>query len=433
MTLQTGLYYLKTSDEAGQPHFYPATFADLGQGIDKFVRLGRSEFKYIMSLGQNLTLKNWCANSTDGTIYQTYTSSGILYYRWLRIPVDASVIYGGQTIRQMVKVLEVSADGKMVKIDTIHKVQNGDYSSYSPDKQPWLFGKVYTYYGPNHYGLSHNGILFVMPYFYGGFALSKGLPTDGLWIKSAWLFEPVPFHSLPGPTGTTNTFGNGVGTISDLKTASGVKYHVMRFPLARASFFVSPCTKTPPNTGLFTSLDVLQKYQLHLCWNADGFNFLYGSPDGRWWRENQKYFESINESSIYVGQDNIPTLTRPQSIWNCLSFPELLIKDGAVQASLDIKILKPLSMWGWDDTTATVIIVDGVEYQSGMTIADGAKLLQSYGVKFGVLNDSGGSAQAAVNCDGLGVQEVSPVGNDRDEQGHPIVRAVSTCWGVRLK
>lgn len=189
-----GLYYLKTRPEWGRIPTV-GTFAQVGgRGVSEWCELSSRESDFVYSLKNNAALKNW-SQAVGGTVYfagPIYDNANHeigQYFRW------AAILAGSVTgrARNMVKVLE-RLPGGFIRVDSIPR--SADYSAYSPEKQPWLFGDLGSIYPDGHDGWDvHNNIgAFCLAYFdpstFPGPA-GRGVDARGLIVSEDVLFGPV--------------------------------------------------------------------------------------------------------------------------------------------------------------------------------------------------------------------------------------------------
>lgn len=99
--------------------------------------------------------------------------------------------------------------------------------------------------------------------------------------------------------------------------------------------------------------------------------------------------------TLYFSEDNKVSLERPSKIWNAVSFPNLLVKDGVVQKINKDKFdIRARTAFGVDKAQEYmyILVVDGGDYWSnkGLSVHDVAHLMAKW-CDLAVLGDSGGS------------------------------------------
>lgn len=215
-----GLFYLRTHAEYNQAVppdkalLDTGSFSQIGgEGQNNFEILGKPEYEFIFSLGQNSQLQKWALHER-GTVY---IGTGPDTFDW---PIILAASITGQH-RNMVRV-EARKPGH-IRISGIKR--GSDYASLTLQSHPELIGSLGTIYKDGHDGPEvHNGLPFQMPYFdpstFPGPA--SRIHPDGIWISDAVLFGPVQtVHASISLTLTVTAVpGLMIRTLPDLSGSS---------------------------------------------------------------------------------------------------------------------------------------------------------------------------------------------------------------------
>ncbi len=160
----------------------------------------------------------------------------------------------------------------------------------------------------------------------------------------------------------------------------------MQIDPKQAKFFVTP------KTGLLKTSDALAKYGLKACWNGDGFSSPTGMTLGTWASNGQVYQKNTVEDTLYIDKNNtpLPFILARQQYGTRVSFPNRLITDGIVNASLETTSITPRTAFGWNGTNVYVVICDGNEKTGiGMTKPEIANYMLALGCVEAVNFDGG--------------------------------------------
>jgi hypothetical protein len=189
--------------------------------------------------------------------------------------------------------------------------------------------------------------------------------------------------------------------------------HVLQIDPKQAKFFVSP------QVGLLKTSDALAKYGLKACWNGDGFSSPTGMTLGTWASNGQVYQKNTVEDTLYIDKNNVFTIyPRPAALLNAVSFPNRLITDGVVNASLEATSITPRTAFGWNSTNVYMVVCDGNEKTGiGMTKPEIANYMLALGCVQAINFDGGGSSALAVQGQGL-VSAPNDEGQERAVANH---------------
>ena len=136
---------------------------------------------------------------------------------------------------------------------------------------------------------------------------------------------------------------------------------------------------------------------------------------------------------LYVNQSNELSVDEAKGkVYNAISGDRMLISKGKKVAGLDRQILNPRTAIGFNQNGRWLylMVVDGRETSSGMTFAELADALISYGVYTGIALDGGGSSTMVIE----GVDRLPRVLNTPIDDNNPgQERAVANHLGISLK
>lgn len=158
----------------------------------------------------------------------------------------------------------------------------------------------------------------------------------------------------------------------------------------------------------------------------------FGRPNGK-------------EQILYISAGNQVSLERPASAWAACGFPNLLVKDGKIQAvKKAADDLRARTAFGInkDQTKAYLLVADGKDFGSvgwqwsGLNFQDTAELMRSLGCELAVMGDGGGSTTMCIEGeDGTPTIIGAPAGEDvTDVAGKPYpLRRVALNMGFVLR
>ncbi|HLA07613.1 MAG TPA: SH3 domain-containing protein [Anaerolineales bacterium] len=216
------------------------------------------------------------------------------------------------------------------------------------------------------------------------------------------------------------------------KLFSGVVYHrktrltpkrmvshalVVDLQAAAFEFLITPPIRDKePFLCTRTTTGFLEKYQLHMAINGDGFYYLdpatynpqdYCADGGEpirlvgfaSSRGKQYSAKAPGRPILYISQKNVITVDKPAStIFNAISGDRMLVTKGVKVANLESTSMDPRTAIGVNQNGRwlVLIVVDGREFSEGATFPDLADLLLSHGVYTGMSLDGGGSSTLAI-------------------------------------
>ncbi|MGE5249417.1 MAG: phosphodiester glycosidase family protein, partial [Bacteroidota bacterium] len=209
---------------------------------------------------------------------------------------------------------------------------------------------------------------------------------------------------------------NGAATYSKA-SGGGLTYHMVKVDMSHASVLI---TRQGRRMSVSTTEHFLKANKLQLAINGDGFRYRRDKrdyelePAGFASSKGRQYGKLGREQTIFISKDKQFSLTKPArkaDIWDAISFPNLLVKDGSVAWSKATPAA-PRTCLGWtqDQKTLIILVVDGREIdQTGMTLETCAQVLKQEGAWVGVNMDGGGSSTLVI-----------------EEKGAPLVLNVPT-------
>ncbi len=390
--MQTGLYSLKTREEFGaMPH--DGSFTRLwGRGQAFTVTVDKAFIKFIKSIYPNDILWDWATIPINNVRIFTFRDDDNNTVRVPIILLSSIIDKNGNVVRSIVKVIETSKDGRMVKLDAIPYQRSGDYSAFRPELKPWLWQEAYTDYRDGTYGCSHtkNGVDYTFKYplldCSSGFKASAEVKAvGGFWIPVDCLYELVTPDALP----------------EDMQyfklNVDGETCHVHVFDTRTTKVDVSP--------NIFRTVREAETYlgKGKLWINGDGWDWRTPShPIGRSMSNGVWTYKGTgDEASIYFGKPgqvsiapfaNIPMFI-PQ---NVVSYPNQLVKNGGIPKAFEDYLHAARQGFGitQDGKQMIVVTVEGDEYKNiGPTAMGMARIMITLGIYNGVQFDGGGSTQ----------------------------------------
>jgi len=182
--------------------------------------------------------------------------------------------------------------------------------------------------------------------------------------------------------------------------------HLIKIPLTMPGlkFMVMPHANpgmvTPVNA--MTVVDFLKTYRPQkIAVNGDQFRIVDAgkptAPYGTAATQGDMYIKNSNEDTLYIGANNSFSTTRPAAVYNAISFNHTLVQNGVSTAGLDNSQVTPRTGIAWTGSLVYLVLVDGIEGQSGLTLLEFGMLLNSLSVQFAVNMDGGGSTSGAMH------------------------------------
>jgi hypothetical protein len=220
--------------------------------------------------------------------------------------------------------------------------------------------------------------------------------------------------------------------VATQKLFKGVTYHrkvrltprrlvshalVLDLKAASYEFLVTPPLRpTEPFLCTMTTSKFLEKNQLHLAINADGYYFLdpatyppeqFCPDDGEpvrliglaASRGKQYSTKAPGRPIFYISQKNVVSFDKVSGkIFNAITGDRYLVTKGKKVTSLESSSMDPRTAIGANQNGRflVMVVVDGREFSEGATFPELADLLISFGVYTGISLDGGGSSSMIV-------------------------------------
>jgi uncharacterized protein YgiM (DUF1202 family)/GH25 family lysozyme M1 (1,4-beta-N-acetylmuramidase) len=298
--------------------------------------------------------------------------------------------------------------------------------------------------------------------------LSKGEGVAGVDVNADGTWRKV--QRVDGFTGWCSnqyltSLGKNPATITQ-KLFTGVTYtrkyraaptrlvsHALVVDLKAAAFeflVTPPLRDEEPFLCTRTTSSFLEKFQLHMAINADGFYFLDPAtypPDtfcgdggdpikliGFAASRGKKYStKAPNRPILYISPNNAISFDRaPSNIFNAITGDRLLVTKGKKLTGLESASRDPRTAIGANQNGRflVLVVVDGREFSEGATFPELADLLIAHGAYTGMALDGGGSSAMIVK----GVDGKARAVNKLMEENIPgKERAVGNHLGLYLK
>ena len=242
----------------------------------------------------------------------------------------------------------------------------------------------------------------------------------------------------------TDTQGQPHGVLTSYrKTISErtIIYYVAKLDLGHVKFMITPPTQQGIRPVTVTTF--LQQHNLDLAINGDGFTYV---RRGRGYIVKSAGFAAAggvrypndqwigNEQTLYISKDNKFSLAAPanaQSLWNAISFPNLLMQNGKAVLHPDRMDVAPRTVLGIsaDEQTAYFLLVDGNEAAgTGCTLDEAAEILMAEQPMEIIVNLDGGGSTTGVRKGPEGKPLLFNVPSDDNVSG--IQRLVATQVGI---
>ena len=298
--------------------------------------------------------------------------------------------------------------------------------------------------------------------------LSKGEGVAGVDVTPDATWRKI--QRADGFTGwCSNQYLNSLGTNPPLitqKLFTGVTYtrkfratptrlvsHALVVDLKAAAFeflVTPPLRDKEPFLCTRTTSSFLEKFQLHMAVNADGFYYLdpatynpaqYCAEGGEpvkliglaSSRGKQYSTKAPGRPIMYITQKNVITFDKaPSAIFNAVTGDRLVVTKGLKVSGLESNSQDPRTAVGVNQNGRFLIllVVDGREFSEGATFPEVADLLISYGAYTGMALDGGGSSAMIVK----GVDGKARAINKLMEENIPgKERAVANHLGLYIK
>lgn len=233
--------------------------------------------------------------------------------------------------------------------------------------------------------------------------------------------EPPDVPDVPNDFESEVLFGGRV-----VHTWKGAA-HIVQFQTTDVDFLVTPPSAqvSVSRTSTFARVN-----KLDVAINGGGFTW---QRKGRKWlvrllgfaaSRGRQYPGSAyvkEEQTLYISREGQITVgVRPGQVYNAISFPNMLVKDGAIVADPARKDVAPRTVLAWKGNTCWFYVHDGVEAQhTGLTLFETADLVLELGCENAVLMDGGGSTTLVIG--GIVVNKPSDgniAGNERAVANH---------------
>ena len=233
-------------------------------------------------------------------------------------------------------------------------------------------------------------------------------------------FEPEQIYTNDTVVNPPQKLFNNHVIYTEYKTENDTIYHVMRVDLNHAQFFVSPQQPKMAPSNLFKYYNKGQS-KIDIAINGDGwrtytddFGKVHMPTSGLAISNGTTYSDyDNNPQTIYFDKDNKISIWTPDNpiskdvkdnAFNAISYQNLLVNHGQKFVSGgDPTVITPRTVLGVTDDNhdgvydqLILIVVDGVEYRSGMTLDQLTTMLIEQGAVIGVNMDGGTSSTMVV-------------------------------------
>ena len=285
--------------------------------------------------------------------------------------------------------------------------------------------------------------------------------TDGTWRKiqrvdglTGWCSSQYLISLGKTPAVVTQKLFTGVTYSRKVRlTPRRLVSHALIVDLKAATyeFLVTPPLRDQePFLCTSRTSKFLEKYQLHMAVNGDGFYYLDPAtynpqdycPDGgepirlvgfAASRGKQYSAKAPGRPVLYINKNNVITVDTPQgAIFNAITGDRILVKKGVKATGLEETSMDPRTAIGVSQNGRyfVMVVADGREFSEGATFPELADLLLSYGVYTGINLDGGGSSTMVVKgIDG----KARAVSKLLDEGVPGQERAVANHLGIFIK
>lgn len=262
--------------------------------------------------------------------------------------------------------------------------------------------------------------------------------------------EPKQIHTNDTEVISPQKLFNNHATYTEYKTENNTIYHVMRVDLNHAQFFVSPQQPKMAPSNLFAYYNKAQS-NVDILINGDGwrtytddFGKVHMPTSGLAISNGITYSDyDDNLQTIFFDKDNNISIWTPDNpiskdvrynAFNAISYQNLLVNHGQKFVSGgDPTVITPRTVLGVTDDNhdgeydqLILIVVDGVEYESGMTLDQLSTMLIEQGAVIGV-NMDGGTSSTMVVRDEITNQPII-YGNDPRSKN----KSVANILGIKI-
>lgn len=232
--------------------------------------------------------------------------------------------------------------------------------------------------------------------------------------------EPEQIHTNDTVVKPPQKIFSNHAIYTEYKTENNTIYHVMRVDLNHAQFFISPQQAKMAPSNFFNYYNKVQS-KVDIAINGDGwqtytddFGKVHMPTSGFAISNGTTYSDyDNNPQTIYFDKDNKISIWTPDNpiskdvkdnAFNAISYQNLLVNHGQKFVSGgDPTVITPRTVLGVTDDNhdgvydqLILIVVDGVEYRSGMTLDQLTTMLIEQGVTIGVNMDGGTSSTMVV-------------------------------------
>jgi len=244
--------------------------------------------------------------------------------------------------------------------------------------------------------------------------------TNIVELSEAATREPNQIHTNDTVVKPPQKNFNNYAIYSEYKTENNTIYHVMRVDLNHAQFFVGPQQAKLAPSNFFKYYN---KHQLKvdIAINGDGWRTYtddFGKvhmptsglaiSDGYTYSDYDNnpqiiYFDKDNKISIWTPDNPVSKDVKDNAL-NAIAYQNLLVNHGQkIVSGGDPTIITPRTVLGVTDDNhdgvydqLILIVVDGAEYKSGMTLDQLTTMLIEQGAVIGVNMDGGTSSTMIV-------------------------------------
>jgi exopolysaccharide biosynthesis protein len=246
------------------------------------------------------------------------------------------------------------------------------------------------------------------------------LPTAAVPPTQTAIFEPEQIRTNDTVIRPSQKIFNNHAVYTEYQTENDTIYHVMRVDLAHAKFFVSHQQAKMAPSNFFNEYNKVQP-KVDILINGDGWRTYideYGKvhmptsglavSNGITYSEYGNnpqtiYFDKDNKISIWTPTDPIGNDIK-NSAFNAISYQNLLVNRGQkFMSGGDPAIITPRTALGVTDDDhdgvydqLILVVVDGMEFRSGMTLDQLTTMLIEQGAVIGVNMDGGTSSTMVV-------------------------------------
>lgn len=244
--------------------------------------------------------------------------------------------------------------------------------------------------------------------------------TNIVTLTQTATLEPEQLHTNDTVVKPPKKIFNNYAIYTEYETENNTIYHVMRVDLNNAQFFVSPQQAKMAPSNFLNYYNKVQS-QVDIAINGDGwrtytddFGKVHMPTSGLAISNGTTYSDyDNNPQTIYFDKDNKISIWTPNNpiskdvkdnAFNAISYQNLLVNHGQKFVSGgDPTVITPRTVLGVTDDNhdgvydqLILIVVDGVEFKSGMTLDQLTTMLIEQGAVIGVNMDGGTSSTMVV-------------------------------------